>query len=76
MVLPDRGRAGADIRAQPPRNKWAEFEEPEKPFDKMLEEAYGKQGAGEIIAGLRRVIESEETEVVKFRADLSYIPGK
>lgn len=59
-----------------PRNKWADFEEPEKSFDMMLEEAYGKQDAREIIAALERVIQSEETEIVKFRADLSYIPGK
>ncbi len=59
-----------------PRNKWADFEEPEKSFDKMLEEAYGKQDAGDIIAALGRIVESEETSIVKFRADLSYIPGK
>ena len=59
-----------------PRNKWADFEEPEKSFDKVLEEAYGKQEAGEIIAGLGRVVESEETQIVKFRPDLSYIPAK
>ena len=59
-----------------PRNKWADFEEPEKSFDKILEEVYGKQEASEIIAGLGRVVESEETEIIKFRADLSYIPGK
>lgn len=59
-----------------PRNKWADFEEPEKSLDKILEEVYGKQEASEIFAGLGRVVESEETEIVKFRADLSYIPAK
>ncbi len=68
-------KTGLDVLSIP-RNKWADFEEPEKSFDKILEEAYGKQEASEIIAGLGRVIESEETEIIKFRADLSYIPGK
>jgi len=41
----------------------------------MMEEAFGKDGAG-ILAKGRNAIRSIRTETVKYRADLSYVPPK
>lgn len=58
-----------------PKAKWADFNEPEKPFDKMLEEAYGRQEAEALLRQFSKTIRSEHTELIRYRADLSYIPA-
>lgn len=54
---------------------YADFEEPEKPFDKMLAEAMGKPAATELMKHLDDITDSTEAQIIKFRPDLSYIPA-
>ena len=61
-----------------PRNSWADFEEkPEvKPFRDMIKDAFGQTEADSIIDRLDESVKEETTAIVKFRGDLSYLPGK
>jgi hypothetical protein len=61
-----------------PRAKWADFEDkPDvKPFREMLKDAFGQSEADSIINRLDSSVESEYSDIVQFRQDLSYIPGK
>jgi hypothetical protein len=61
-----------------PRAKWADFEDkPDvKPFREMLKDAFGQSEADSIIKRLDSSVESEYSDIVQFRQDLSYIPGK
>lgn len=58
------------------RASWASFEPPEKPFDAMMEEAYGKEQGAAILASLRKALRSVYTEALQYRPDLSYVAGK
>lgn len=59
-----------------PRANWADFEDkPDvKPFRDMLKDAFGQSEADSIIKRLDSSIESETSEIVQFRPDLSYLP--
>ncbi len=59
-----------------PRPNFAAFNPTGKPFPEMLEEAYGKAGADALLAKWRKVVKSENSELSRNRADLSYIPGQ
>ncbi len=61
-----------------PRDNWADFEDkPDmKPFPEMLKEAFGQEEADSITKRLDSSIESETSEIVQFRPDLSYLPIK
>lgn len=61
-----------------PRNSWADFEDkPEvKPFRDMLKEAFGQAEADSIVDRIDHAVEKETDEIIQFRPDLSYIPGK
>jgi hypothetical protein len=61
-----------------PRTNWADFEEKPgmKPFDEMLKEAFGSAEADSITKRFDSSIESETSEIVQFRPDLSYLPNK
>jgi hypothetical protein len=60
------------------RPHWADFDANpnEKPMDQVLTEAYGPDGMTSTMAALNNSIESEYSEIIKFRQDLSYIPAK
>jgi hypothetical protein len=47
-----------------------------KPLRDILREAFGEQEAMSVIERLNGSIESTYSEIVQFRPDLSYIPGK
>jgi hypothetical protein len=57
---------------------WASFDDDPsvKPLRDILRDAFGEQEAMSIIERLNSSIESTYSEIVEFRADLSYIPGK
>jgi len=57
---------------------WASFEDDPaiKPLRDILREAFGEQEAMSVIERLDASIESTYSEIVEFRADLSYIPAK
>ena len=61
-----------------PRSSWADFEDkPDvKPFRDMLKEAFGQAEADSIIDRLDHSVEKETSEIIQFRPDLSYMPGK
>lgn len=58
-----------------PRNSWADFNPPEKPFRKMLEEALGKLESEAVVRMFDDSIASSRSEIVRYRADLSYVPA-
>lgn len=57
-----------------PSENWAGFKEPEKPFQAMLEEAYGRKEAGALLKLLREITKSEISWIFSYRPDLSYVP--
>jgi hypothetical protein len=61
-----------------PRANWAAFEESPnaKPLAQALMEAYGADETNSTTATLYNSIESEYSEILEFRQDLSYIPAK
>ena len=59
-----------------PRDKWADFNPPEKPFDKMLEETMGRAEAESINEMFDHAVSGVSTEIITTRTDLSYVPTK
>jgi hypothetical protein len=74
--LVNGGLAGTYV-ASIPRPHWADFEgnPSEKPMPQVLAEAYGEDGTS-ILAQVDSAIESEYSEILEFRQDLSYIPAQ
>lgn len=75
--LADGGPAGTYLLVVP-RNSWSDFEDkPDvKPFRDMLKEAFGQAEADSIVDRIDKSVEKETSEIVQFRPDLSYLPGK
>jgi len=61
-----------------PHATWADFEDQPniKPFHDMLRDAFGPVEGDSVYDRVEGAIESEYTELLQFRPDLSYIPGK
>jgi quinol monooxygenase YgiN len=61
-----------------PHKSWADFEDkPDaKPYRDMLKEAFGQAEADSIQDRLDHSIEKLTSEIIQFRPDLSYLPGK
>jgi hypothetical protein len=59
-----------------PHARWADFEENPnaKSMPQVLNEAYGPDEAATILAAVDNAIESEYTQILEFRQDLSYVP--
>ena len=75
--LVNGGTSGTFVLVLPHKN-WADFEDkPEvKTYREMLKEAFGQAEADSIVDRLDRSIERETSDIIKFRGDLSYMPGK
>ena len=75
--LASGGLAGVFVLVLP-HNSWADFEDkPEgKPFREMLKDAFGQPEADSITERFDNSVQKETSEIVKFRPDLSYLPGK
>jgi hypothetical protein len=75
--LVNGGFSGTFVLAVPHSN-WADFEDKPgvKPFLEMLKDAFGQGEADSIVARFDASIENEYSEILEFRPDLSYIPGK
>jgi len=60
-----------------PRPHWADFEQDPnaKSIPQALTEVYGADEANSTMAAIDNSIESEYSEILKFRQDLSYIPA-
>jgi hypothetical protein len=61
-----------------PRANWAAFEDkPDvKPFREMLKVAFGQAEADSIVSRIDGSVTSETSEIIQFRPELSYLPGK
>ena len=67
------GESGAYVLVLP-RANFASFNPAGKPFDEMLEEAYGREAADALLARWRKVVKRSENHLTMSRPDLSYIP--
>lgn len=76
-VLASGGETGTFVLVLP-RNNWADFEDkPDvKPFRDMLKEAFGQAEADSIVDRIDGSVQGETTEIIQFRPELSYLPGK
>lgn len=59
-----------------PHNSFAEMADPEPSFPVMLEKALGRHDAEELMHGLDKSIAKQSSELLTYRPDLSYRPGK
>ena len=57
------------------RDSWAEFQPPDKSLDAMVEEALGKPQGAAVLSGLRKAIRYTRSEALRYRPELSYLPG-
>jgi hypothetical protein len=57
-----------------PREKWADFAPLDKPFEKMMEEAYGREDARAILKTLDKSTAKVTSEMMVYRPDMSYVP--
>jgi len=57
-------------------NGWADLAEPDPSFDAMMEKTVGKHDADALSHVFDTSIQKEWTETIRFRPELSYIPGK
>ncbi len=75
--LVNGGPSGVYVLTVPHKN-WADFEDnPEvKPFRDMLKEAFGQAEADSIVDRIDHSVEKETSEIIQYRPDLSYVPGK
>lgn len=73
-ALVDGGPGGTYLLALP-RENWAAFAQPEKPFPAMLEEAYGRQEAQSLLKKWGKILKGTESRTSRHRDDLSYIPS-
>ena len=71
------GRMGEFVLVLPHKN-WAEFDDQPnvKPFPEMLREGLGPLEAESLMKMFDSAVVDGSTEIVEFRQDLSYIPGK
>jgi len=72
------GGPGGEFVLSIPHNNWADFEDNPavKPFRDMIKEAFGQAETDSIVDRIDRSVEKESTEIIQFRPDLSYLPGK
>jgi hypothetical protein len=59
-----------------PHYSWEELAEPPVSFSDMLAQAYGSKQAKSILDSLDSVTVREESEIIVYRPDLSYVPGQ
>ncbi len=70
------GGEGPTVALVVPRNKFADFEEPQVSFMAMLEKAFGRAEAETIGQRFDELLRGVHTEIISYRADLSYTPAK
>jgi hypothetical protein len=74
----DNGGSSGEFVLVLPHNNWADFDDkPDvKPFREMIKDAFGQNEADSIINRIDNSVIRETTEIIQFRPDLSYMPGK
>lgn len=58
-----------------PMKTWADMAPLDPPFPVMLEKAFGREDAAAILKELDGSIHGQRSEIVRYRADLSYVPA-
>lgn len=58
------------------RNSWADFEPAAKTLPQILEEAFGKDAAAEVMKKVSSSYWHYKSYILQYRADMSYRPGK
>jgi hypothetical protein len=75
-TLASGGDTGTFVLVEPHKS-WGDFEDKDrKPFRDMLKEAFGQAEADSIVHEIYSSVTSETSEIIQFRPDLSYLPGK
>jgi len=76
-VLANGGVTGTYVLVLPHAN-WADFEDKPgmKSFPEMVREAFGEAEGNSILHRFDSSVEKETSEIIEFRADLSYLPSK
>jgi hypothetical protein len=59
-----------------PREKWADFAAPDESPMEMLERALGPEEARAVAELGDAIIQSQESAILRFRSDLSYVPAE
>lgn len=72
-VLVNGGEGGTYVLVLP-RKDWASFAPLEKPFEKMLEEAYGRTEADSLLKRWSKAVKSTSSLITHNRPDLGYTP--
>jgi hypothetical protein len=72
--LSDGGDHPAYVLAFPMKG-FADMESPDPSFPVMLEKAFGRYEAQEVMKSIDRSVKSMRSEIVRYRADLSYVPA-
>ena len=72
-ALASGGASGTYVLVQP-RANFASFNLSGKPFDEMLEEAYGRKAADALLVSWRNVVKGSENHLTQGRPDLGYTP--
>ena len=57
-------------------DNWVSFKTPEKTVLSILEDAFGRQGADQVMETFWDCIARQEINVLRYRADLSYVPSR
>lgn len=72
------GGAAGEYVLVVPHDNWAGFDDQPnvKPFREMIKDAFGQAEADSIMNRLESSVMSETSQIIQFRSDLSYIPGK
>ncbi len=75
--LVNGGHMGEFVLVLPHKN-WSEFDDPPntKPFPEMLRDGLGPIEAESLMRMFDSAVADGSSEIVEFRADLSYLPGK
>jgi hypothetical protein len=75
--LVNGGRFGEFVLVLPHKN-WADFENKPnmKPFREMLKEGLGQEESDSVMRMFDTSIEGGMSQIIEFRQDLSYLPGK
>lgn len=68
------GGEGPHFVAVTDRASWADMQGPEQPMIEMLKQAYGNDD--KTMQSLREAVDHTVSELMQYRADLSYIPAK
>lgn len=76
-VLANGGQGGEWVLVLPHDN-WAGFDDQPnvKPMRDMVKEAFGQAEADSIMSRIDSAVANQTSEIIQFRPDLSYIPGK